>query len=89
MRPVAPDAGRVRGPRLDIAASLRESRRVERALANRGIDFVVEVEMFQSRLLGVIPRVCHGAAACPAPPAYLAIRRTSGGADNRPPRACV
>ena len=48
--------------RVYMAGGLRESRRVERALDDRGIDYFVEVEVYHKMLLGVIPREYHGAA---------------------------
>ena len=48
--------------RVYIAGRLPESLRVERTLDDHGIDYFVEVELFQKLLLGVIPRDYHGAA---------------------------
>ena len=48
--------------RVYLAGGLRESRRVERTLDDRGIDYFVAVEVYRKMLLGVIPREYHGAA---------------------------
>ena len=45
-----------------IAGRLAESRRVERVLDDKGIDYFVAVELFRKMLLGLLPRHYHGAA---------------------------
>ncbi len=48
--------------RIYIAGRLREAREVEELLTRAGVDYVVEVEQFGKKLLGVIPRKYNGAA---------------------------
>jgi len=48
--------------RIYIAGSLREARTVEDVLTKAGVEYVVEVEKFGKKLLGVIPREYSGAA---------------------------
>ena len=48
--------------RVYIAGRLSEAKRVEHALTEKGIDYTVEIEKFQTRLLGILPREYEGVA---------------------------
>ena len=48
--------------RVYIAGRLSEAKRVEGALSERGIDYTVEIERFQTRLLGILPTEYEGVA---------------------------
>ena len=48
--------------RVYIAGRLSEAKRVESALSEKGIDYTVEIERFQARLLGILPREYEGVA---------------------------
>ena len=48
--------------RVYIAGRLEEAKRVEQALTDAGIDYFVEIERFERRLLGVVRREYEGAA---------------------------
>jgi hypothetical protein len=48
--------------RVYIAGRLREARHVEEVLSGRGVDYFVEMERFERRLLGVIRREYTGVA---------------------------
>ncbi len=47
--------------RVYIAARVREALRVEQRLSVLGIDYVVEIEPYQTRLLGLLPVEYRGA----------------------------
>ena len=38
-----------------IAGQLKEGKRVEQVLSDNGIDYAVDIEPFQSRVLGILP----------------------------------
>jgi hypothetical protein len=48
--------------RIYLAVRLSEARQVEQALAERGMDYVVEIEKFEMNMFGIIPREYDGAA---------------------------
>jgi hypothetical protein len=43
-----------------VAARLKEGKRVEQVLSDHGIDFAVDCESFQTRLLGILTREYEG-----------------------------
>lgn len=48
--------------RIYIAGRLREAKQIEELLTKAGVDYVVEIEQFGKKLLGVVPRKYSGAA---------------------------
>jgi hypothetical protein len=48
--------------RVYIAGRLSEAQRVEQALSDQGIDYYVEIERFERKILGLIRREYDGAA---------------------------
>jgi len=47
--------------RIFIAARLREAQQIERLLSERGIDYAIRMEPYQTRLLGLLPVEYQGA----------------------------
>jgi hypothetical protein len=47
--------------RIYIAGRVREAKRVEQVLSGAGIDYAVEMEPYQTRLLGILPVEYKGA----------------------------
>ncbi len=43
-----------------IAGRLNEGKRVEQVLSDNAIDYAVDIEPFQSRVLGILPVECEG-----------------------------
>jgi hypothetical protein len=47
--------------RVYVAARLREAKHVEAVLSRAGVDYAVEIEPYQTRLLGILPVEYKGA----------------------------